>query len=147
MRFTAAGGCDNSRNSLVAISISGALAGLAGGMLIMGGLQNRFIRGIGANYAWDGVMIAIVAASGLIATACYALFFGILQTGSIGMEIDAGVPSEFILVFQAIIVLFVVAIREISSIGMAKLSTLARLRKSVANKIPAAIDNRPPPEE
>ena len=110
--FTRVGGCDNNANFSRAMMVSGALAGLAGTLLIMGGQQHRFIRGIGANYAWDGVMIAIVAASGIGATLFYAFFFGILQTGSLGMEIETTVPSEFVLVFQAFVVLFVVAARE-----------------------------------
>ena len=127
-RFSLIGGCNNNRNLRVAMAISGGLAGLAGGMLIMGGLQNRFIKGFGAGYGWDGVMIAIVAAAGIIATALYAIFFGILQTGGLGMEIETNVPSEFVLVFQAIVVLFVVATRESSHVVINRLLIMLRTR-------------------
>jgi general nucleoside transport system permease protein len=72
---------------------------------------HRFLRGLGANYAWDGIMIAVVANNGLLATGLYGLFFAALQTGALGMELITAVPSEFIQVIQAIIVLVVVASR------------------------------------
>jgi simple sugar transport system permease protein len=56
-------------------------------------------------------MIAVVANNGLIATVLYGLFFAALQTGALGMELLTRVPSEFIQVLQAIIVLVSVASR------------------------------------
>jgi simple sugar transport system permease protein len=88
--------------------LTGALAGLAGGLVMMSG-PHRFIKGLGANYAWDGVMIAMVANSGVILTLLFGFFFGVLQTGSLGMELITAVPSELIDVLQAVIVLIVVA--------------------------------------
>ena len=110
--FAAAGGCAVPRNFVLAMLLSGALAGLAGGLMVIGGMQHRFVKGIGANYAWDGVMIAIVAGNSIAATGLYALFFAVLQTGAMGMELETAVPSEFALVLQAIVVLAVVASRE-----------------------------------
>lgn len=127
--FTFTGGCDNRRNFIITMLISGALAGLAGSMLIQGGLQHRFLKGIGAGYAWDGVMIAIVANNGIIGTGFYSLFFGMLQTGALGMELETHVPSEFVLVFQAIAVLFVVASRESAHLIIDKVAVLSRIRR------------------
>jgi len=39
----------------------------------------------------------------------YGLFFAALQSGALGMELITAVPSEFILVLQAVIVLVGVA--------------------------------------
>ncbi|MGQ0605171.1 MAG: ABC transporter permease [Anaerolineales bacterium] len=108
--FARLGGCPVDRNFFIVMLVTGALAGLAGGLLVMAG-PHRFIRGLGANYAWDGVMIAVVANNGLIATVLYGLFFAALQTGALGMELLTAVPSEFIQVLQAIIVLVSVASR------------------------------------
>ncbi len=112
--FTRIGGCHNRENFTRAMLISGALAGLAGGLLIMGGIQHQFLIGIGGTYGWDGVMLAIIANCHVLATSLYALLFAVLQNGALGMELETRVPSEFIMVFQAIIVLFVVASREVS---------------------------------
>jgi len=108
--FARLGGVKVDDNYVNVMLVTGALAGLAGGLLVMAG-PGRFVRGLGANYAWDGIMIAVVANSGLVATLLYGLFFAALQTGALGMELITAVPSEFILVVQALIVLIVVASR------------------------------------
>jgi len=106
--FSRLGGVDVKKNYLAVMLLTGALAGLAGGLVIMSG-PHRFIKDIGGNYAWDGIMIAMVANSGVIMTLIFGLFFAILQTGALGMELQVEVPRELIKVLQAIIVLIVVA--------------------------------------
>lgn len=106
--FSKLGGVNTTKNYMKVMLLSGALAGLAGGLVMMSG-PHRFIKGLGANYAWDGVMIAMVANSGVILTLVFGFFFGILQTGALGMELITAVPRELIQVLQAVIVLIVVA--------------------------------------
>ncbi|MBA4420042.1 MAG: ABC transporter permease [Anaerolinea sp.] len=106
--FSRLGGVNVKKNYLAVMLLTGALAGLAGGLIIMAG-PHRFIKDIGANYAWDGVMIAMVANTGVILTLVFGLFFAILQTGALGMELQVQVPRELIKVLQAVIVLIVVA--------------------------------------
>jgi len=108
--FARLGGCAIKRNFLAVMLVTGALAGLAGGLVVMAG-PHRFLRGLGANYAWDGVMIAVVANNGLVGTLLYGCFFATLQSGALGMELITAVPSEFIQVLQAVIVLVGVAAR------------------------------------
>lgn len=108
--FARLGGCAINRNYLAVMLVTGALAGLAGGLVLMAG-PHRFLRGLGANYAWDGVMIAVVANNGLTGTLLYGFFFAALQSGALGMELITAVPSEFIQVLQAVIVLIGVAAR------------------------------------
>ena len=143
--FARLGGIRTDRTYLLAMVVSGALAGLAGGLLVMGSRQHRFIKGLGANYAWDGVMIAIIAANGVLSTFLYALFFGVLQTGAMGMELETAVPSEFVLVFQAITVLFVVASRESAHLivdRMVATRTAYRARGGASDGGPAAYVRR-----
>lgn len=106
--FARLGGCDIDKNYTTVMLVTGALAGLAGGLVVMAG-PHRFLKGLGANYAWDGVMIAMVANNDLIGTILYGLFFSALQTGAVGMELITDVPSEFIQMLQAVIVLVIVA--------------------------------------
>ncbi len=109
--FARLGGCNIDKNFFTVMLVTGALAGLAGGLVIMAG-PHRFLKGLGANYAWDGIMIAIVANNGLFATLLYGLFFSAIQTGALGMELITDVPSEISQVLQAILVLVIVAGRE-----------------------------------
>lgn len=106
--FSRLGGVKIDRNYVTVMLVTGALAGLAGGMILMAG-PHRFLKGLGANYAWDGVMVAVVANNGLIGTLLFGLFFSSMQAGALGMELITAVPSEFIQVLQAVIVLVIVA--------------------------------------
>lgn len=126
--FARLGGVKIDKNYILVMLLTGALAGLAGGLIVMGG-PHRFIKGLGANYAWDGVMIAVVANSGLVATLFYGVFFGVLQTGALGMELITAVPSELIMVLQAIIVLVVVAGRGYFNRLMDKLAARRKLKE------------------
>ena len=119
--FARLGGCAIRRNYIAVMLVTGALAGLAGGLVVMSG-PHRFIKGLGANYAWDGVMIAVVANNDLIATLFYGLFFSTLQSGALGMELVTAVPSEFIMILQAIMVLVIVAGREYLTLFLEHLS-------------------------
>ncbi len=128
--FSRLGGVDISKNYMVVMLLTGALAGLAGGLVIMSGMH-RFIKDIGANYAWDGVMIAMVANSGVILTLVFGFFFGILQTGAVGMELITDVPKELIQVLQAVIVLIVVAGRGFFEVFFARLDTRRQTKERV----------------
>lgn len=131
--FSRIGGCPNEKNFNKAMLVSGALAALAGALIIMGGVQHRFMPGIKANYADDGVMIAIVANNQIVATGLYALLFAVLRTGAMGMELETGVPLEFVHVLQAITVLFVVASREYSQTLLDRFSAFIRAKRLSAN--------------
>lgn len=109
--FARLGGCRVDRNFVIVMLLTGALAGLAGGLLVMGG-PHRFVKGLGANYAWDGVMIAIVANNSLPGVLFYGLFFSAIQSGALGMELITEAPSEIALVLQGVLVLVIVASRE-----------------------------------
>ncbi len=130
-RFTHIGGCDTERNYIWVMLYSGALSGLAGGLLILGGTQHRFMKGIGGNFGWDGVMLAMIGANDVTMTTLYAFFFGALKAGGIGMEFDTSVPSEFILVIEAIIVISVVATRSIIEFYGARLKAYIKAKKVV----------------
>lgn len=127
--FARIGGCRVDSNYVRVMLVTGALAGLAGGLMVMGG-PHRFVKGLGANYAWDGIMIAVVANNGIVGTFLYGLLFSMLQQGAIGMELVTAVPSEFIDVLQAIIVLVVVAGRVSLAMVFDRLATRRKLRES-----------------
>lgn len=126
--FVRLGGCKVDRNFIIIMLVSGALAGLAGGLVVMAG-PHRFLRGLGANYAWDGVMIAIVANNGLVAALLYGVFFSAIQTGALGMELITEVPSEIAMVLQAVLVLVIVASREYLNTLADKLTARRKVRE------------------
>lgn len=129
--FARLGGCNIDKNFVSVMLFTGALAGLAGGLLVMAG-PHRFLKGLGANYAWDGVMVAIVANNGLIATLLYGFFFSAIQTGALGMELITDVPNEISQVLQAVLVLVIVASREAMNVILDRREAKRRAKERAA---------------
>ncbi len=127
--FARLGGVPVDRNFFAVMFLSGGLSGLAGSILLLAG-PHKFVKGLSGSYGWDGVMIAVVAANGLLACVLYGLLFSGLQTGAIGMQIRTDVPSEFSQILQAAIVLIGVAARGTvgATIQSVRARTIARRR-------------------
>lgn len=103
--FAKVGGCDTDKNFMRAMVYSGALANLAGVIMIVGaGQQNRFLPAIGQSFANDGLMVSIISGNSVPDVIFYALLFSVLQSGSTGMQMDTGAPSEFVTILIAITV-------------------------------------------
>lgn len=127
--FSLIGGSQNKKNFLRIMFISGALAGLAGAIIIMGpDMQHRFLKNLGAKYAWDGIMIAMISSGSLFASIFYALLIAIFQTGSLGMELEYRVPVEFVLLLQSMLVIFVVTANHLVYIIKPKINIMMKTR-------------------
>lgn len=133
--FARLGGCEVPKNFLSSMIISGVLAGIAGAFLIMGSTQqNKLIPNLGETNAGDGLMIAIISGQSLPSVFFFSAFFGMIQTGSVGMQMDTNVPSEFSVMLQAIMVLFVVAFRDYSELFINLVKARAKSRKLKAKE-------------
>lgn len=96
--------------------ISGFLAGLAGGSMVLGvfgSLIHRFSPG----YGWDGITAALIARNNPYAVIPAALLLAALRTGSIGMMIGAGVSNELVLAVQGLILVAAAAPEAYSMLG------------------------------
>ncbi|MDR3335424.1 MAG: ABC transporter permease [Treponema sp.] len=94
------------------ISISGALAGLAGAVEIAG-LHHRAIEGVTGGYGFSGIVVALFGGlhpAGIIPA---AFFFGLLIVGADMTQRMVGVPANMVQVLQGIIILVIVATRMI----------------------------------
>lgn len=95
------------RNIIIAMVVSGAIAGI-GGTVEMLGMQHRLIDGFGSNYGFDGIAIALIGQLNPFGTLLAALLFGVLRTGANSMQRLAGVPTSVVEVIQGLIIFFVV---------------------------------------
>jgi ABC-type uncharacterized transport system permease subunit len=96
--------------TIAAMFLGGALAGLAGGSEILGGVtQNHATTGLAGNVGFDAIAVALLGLSTPWGTAAAALLFGALKAGGDKMQADTGVPVDLVLVIRALIVLFVAA--------------------------------------
>jgi len=103
-------GINITRNIVVAMAISGALAGLAGagevlGVSICGCLPQIFSSG----YGFDAIAIALLGKNNPFGIVLSSLLFGAMRNGADLMELNSGVGKNMISVIQALVLLFVAA--------------------------------------
>jgi simple sugar transport system permease protein len=106
------GGINVAACLVISISISGALAGLAGAVEIAG-VHHRAIEGITGGYGFSGIVVALFGGlhpAGIIPA---AFFFGLLLVGADMTQRMVGVPANMVQVLQGIIILVIVATRMI----------------------------------
>jgi len=91
---------------LAAMFISGAIAGMAGAIEVMG-VHEYFVADMTAGYGFTGVAIGIMGGGSAVGTLISALVFGSLRAGSATMNRMVSIPGEFIQIFQALVIVFV----------------------------------------
>lgn len=95
---------------LAAMGICGALAGLAGGVLV-DGLYHRLIPSVSGNYGYTAILAVLLASGSLRALPVACLFFAALAVGSIQLPIELSLDSSLAGVIQGVLVLTLFAAR------------------------------------
>lgn len=103
-----------------AVLLGGALAGLAGGMQMMG-VTHRVALGWSMSWGFTGVSIAFLATSP-IAVILVSIFMASLDTGARYMQAMTGIPSPMISIMQGIPVIIFVALSAYNRIRKLKVS-------------------------
>ena len=85
--------------------ISGGLAGLAGASEILG-LKYALYANFSPGYGYDAIAVALLARNSPIAAIVSAAFFGAMRAGAVQMEQTVGVESSFVLIIEALAILF-----------------------------------------
>jgi simple sugar transport system permease protein len=101
-----ASGVPVSRILVVTMALSGALAGLAGAMEVLG-VHHRFVQGVAGNYGFDGIAVALLGGLTGGGIALSALFFGALANGAAFMQLQTEVPDSIAVIVQAAVILCV----------------------------------------
>ena len=102
------GGISVSKNMVLAMAISGALAGLAGAEQVLG-LHTRFIQRFSPDLGFMGIAVALLGRNHPFGVLLAALLFGALNAGGAAMDRMTDVPRELIVIIQALIIFFVAA--------------------------------------
>ena len=95
------------RSVVLAISISGALAGLAGAIQI-DGVTHRLYQDISPGYGFEAIAVALLANNNPIGAVASGILFAVLDSGSELMQINAQVPQVLVFVIQGMVILSVV---------------------------------------
>jgi simple sugar transport system permease protein len=112
-RFARYGGVNTSRLAITTMMISGGISGLVGVMLVLGS-QYRLIEGalVGTNYAWTGLLVALLAANRPLRVLVVGTFFAALVVGGEAMQRAEDVSAQISQVIQAaVIVLIAIRVR------------------------------------
>lgn len=101
-------GMSVSRNIVLAMTISGGLAGLAGAGEVLG-VQHNLPPGFFAGVGFDSIAIALLAKTDPFAIIPAALLWGGLINGAGLMQVRADLSIDLVKIIQAFIVMFIAA--------------------------------------
>jgi ABC-type uncharacterized transport system permease subunit len=101
-------GISINRGIMVAMFLSGAMAGLGGACEILG-VHRRFIEGFSPGYGWDGLAVALVGGLDPVGSLLASILFGALRSGGMIMTRATKVPLDIVIILQALVILFVAA--------------------------------------
>jgi general nucleoside transport system permease protein len=107
-------GVDLSRIALLAMTFSGAIAGLGGATLVTGVLH-RFNTGLSPGYGFVAIAVALVGNLEPIWIAVAAFAFGILQNGALSMQAEANVPRDIVNVVEGLVIIALAGRRYVAS--------------------------------
>ncbi len=95
-------------STVLAMVISGGLAGLAGANEVLG-VNHNLALAFSSGYGFDAIALALLGKSNPIGVVLSAILFGFLRNGAIQMQLSAGIPIDIISVLQAFILAFIAA--------------------------------------
>ena len=102
------GGINSSMTIIVAMSLAGLLAGLAGATQISG-ILGRATPGFSAGIGFDAIAVALLGRAHPIGVLFSSILFGALIAGGRAMQVSADVSLDLITVIQALIIIFIAA--------------------------------------
>ena len=101
-------GINSSWVTILALSLSGAISGLAGAVEMLG-VNFRQTQALSTGYGFDAIAIALLANNHPLLCIITAILFGFLRHGSRIMQINTGIPIDIISILQAFIIFFIAA--------------------------------------
>jgi ABC-type uncharacterized transport system permease subunit len=93
---------------ILAMTLSGALAGMAGANEVLG-VNYNLAMAFSSGYGWDSIALALLGKSHPAGVVLSALLFGALRNGATNMQLKTDIPIDIISVLQAFILVFVAA--------------------------------------
>ena len=104
-----AGRIDTVRVLVVCFLLSGAIAGLAGGVEVSG-LTFALYEDLSPGWGYTAIAVALLAGLDPLGVVVTGILFGALQAGAGAMQRDAGVPAAWVGVVEALVILAVLGL-------------------------------------
>lgn len=96
------------KNTMLAMFLSGALAGLAGANQILA-INRSMAIGLSSGYGYDSIALALLGNSHPVGVVFASILFGTLRNGATKMMVATSIPIDIISILQALILMFVAA--------------------------------------
>ena len=120
---------------MLAMALSGALAGLAGSFLVIGTVGQLSLD-LSGGIGFTAIALALLAGLRPGGVVLAALLFGALTSGGKSMGIESGIPFDLLVFIMALVIMFVAAPNLIRSIWRIKVVDPAK--EAVAPHQPTA---------
>ncbi len=101
-------GMNLAANTMVAMALSGALAGMAGANQILA-VNRSMAIGLSSGYGFDSIALALIGNSHPAGVILASLLFGVLRNGATRMMVVSSIPIDIVSIVQALILMFVAA--------------------------------------
>lgn len=93
---------------ILAMSLSGGLAGLGGSMEVLGTVP-QMSNDISSGFGFNAIALTLLAGNRPAGIVAASLLFGALRTGGGLMQVKTGIPLDLLLFIQALVIMFVAA--------------------------------------
>ena len=97
------GRIDSQRMSAVALLLSGAIAGLAGGVEVSG-VSYALFQNLSPGYGFTGIAVALLGGLHPIGVIVAGCLFGALEAGAGAMQRDANIPAVAVYMVEAVVI-------------------------------------------
>lgn len=108
-------GIDLGKTAFVAMALSGALAGL-GGATIVSGVLHRFNTGLSPGYGFIAIAVALVGNLDPLWIIVASFAFGVLQSGGVAMQAEAGVPRDVVSLVTGLVIIALAGRRVVAGL-------------------------------
>jgi ABC-type uncharacterized transport system permease subunit len=98
------GGVDSQKMGALALLLSAAMAGLAGGVEVSG-VSHALFQNLSPGYGFTGIAVALLGGLNPIGIVFAGILFGALEAGAGAMQREAGVPAVAVYVVEAVIII------------------------------------------
>ncbi len=119
------------RTMTLAMTLSGAMCGLAGALLVFGSLSHRLVTdgsltGFTGSAGFNGIVVALFGGLNPIWAIVSAFLFGGLVVGGSSLQVATGVPSDLVTTLIGLAVVFIVSLEYMRRRARARARALSR---------------------
>jgi ABC-type uncharacterized transport system permease subunit len=116
-----------------ALAISGAIAGLAGGIEVAG-VSYALFQNLSPGYGFTAIAVALLGRLHPLGVVLAGILFGALEAGASAMQREAGVPAVAVYVVEAVIILVVLLAESLRRGGMTALAAIGSATETAGGR-------------